>query len=150
MKQYWQHKQPQGKLIAIIAKSDRAYVGSIVSEIDRSTSQGKILSLFVLPQYRQQGIGTQLMRSLEQYLQTISCRQVVLNYQATPITKLALLPILARLNWRSPETTFILVKTDLIKIAQAPWLYKYPLPDSFTVFPWTELTKSEKAELAQR
>ena len=76
--------------------------------------------------------------------------QITINYQATELTKLALEPTLARQNWRSPQTTFTLVKTDIAKIAQAPWLYKYPLPDSFTVFPWTELTATEKTQLAQR
>ena len=148
LKQHWQYQQPQGELIGIVAKTQDRNVGLIVAEIDRSTPQAKILSFFVLPQYRQQGIGTELMQRLTDFL-SLQCGQITVEYRATDLTELALESILARQKWRSPKTTFTLVKTD-IKIAQAPWLYKYPLPNSFTIFPWTKLTATEKAELAQR
>jgi GNAT superfamily N-acetyltransferase len=151
MENYWTYKQPQGQLIGILAKSQLENIGLIIAEISNlPLKQAKILSFFVQPQSRHQGIGLQLMRSLLNYLPEISCQQIEINYQATELTQLALEPILARCQWRSPETTFSLLQTDREHIIQAPWLNKYSLPSSFTIFPWQELTPSEQAELTQR
>ncbi|MGD1922073.1 MAG: GNAT family N-acetyltransferase [Pleurocapsa sp.] len=152
MKNYWKYKQQQGQLIGILATNGIENLGLIITEITEDSTKNKqaqIISFLVLPQHRHQGIGEELIKSLSNYLQP-RCQQITINYQDTEITKTALEPILARQKWRSPETTFALFQTDRENITQAPWLYKYSLPNSFSIFPWIELTFKEKAEYAQR
>lgn len=152
MQNYWKHRQQQGQLVGVLASNNNENLGLIIAEISTDFSankQAKIISFLVLPQHRNQGIGQKLMRSLGNYLKS-KCQQIILEYQGTELTKLALEPILTKQKWRSPKTTFALFQTDKDKIIQAPWLDKYSLPNSFHIFPWTELTSAEQAELAQR
>ncbi|MCF2146423.1 TIGR03032 family protein [Desmonostoc muscorum LEGE 12446] len=60
----WRNQPPQGELVGLSASVGGAIVGLAISE--RINPQlGEIISLFVLPEYRRQGIGTRLVAYLE-------------------------------------------------------------------------------------
>lgn len=109
-----------------------------------------MLSFFVEFDSRSQGIGTQLLHYLETALIKLGCPEMFVKYRVSAWTDLALEPILQKQNWQKPETEFVLVKTSAAKLQSAPWVYKYRLPEQFTVFPWTQLTESEKVRILQR
>jgi GNAT superfamily N-acetyltransferase len=141
----WSRQQPKGQLVGIVADVGGEKVGLVLAEIFLSQPQTKpeaeVISLFVLPDYRHQGIGTGLIKTLEMGLTALGCGLMKLFYKSTAITNLALEPLLKRQNWQT-QVNFLLGKTTTEKVSQAPWLKKYPLPNKFTVFPWSELTES--------
>lgn len=96
-------------------------VGFAVAE-ELPNQQAEIISLLVLPPYRQRGIGTRLLYHLEQELTQRSCQQLQLSYKTTTLTQSALEPLLHKLGWQSPSQ---FVETTTEKIAQAPWLGKF-------------------------
>ncbi|NEQ73973.1 MAG: TIGR03032 family protein [Okeania sp. SIO2C9] len=152
IKKHWQTFQQKGILMGISASVAGEMVGLAIAEItptQENISQAEVLSLFVLPEYRHQGIGTTLVKHLETALAAQKCPQVIVKYQATELTTSALEPLLRKRNWQPPKETFWLAKMSMEKIAQAPWLYKHILPDSFTIFPWSELTDAEKQQIQQ-
>ncbi len=152
IKKRWQTFPQKGLLVGISASVAGEMVGLAIAEItptQENTPQAEVLSLFVLPEYRHQGIGTTLVKYLETALAAQKCPQVMVKYQATELTASALEPLLKQRQWQPPEATFRLAKTTTTKVAQAPWLYKYPLPDSFTIFLWTELTNAQKQQIRQ-
>lgn len=151
----WQTQRQRGELIGISATIDNRMVGMVIAEIipdsqNPATTYASILSCFVVPDAQQQGIGTTLINHLEKELRKIGCQQIEMTYKSSELTTLALEPLLQKLGWLPPKTTFILAQTTTEKIAEAPWLYKYPLPDSFTVFPWVELTAKDRQTLLQK
>lgn len=152
IKKRWQTFPQKGLLVGISASVAGEMVGLAIAEItptQENTPQAEVLSLFVLPEYRHQGIGTTLVKYLETALAAQKCPQVMVKYQATELTASALEPLLRQRNWQPPKETFWLAKMSMEKIAQAPWLYKHILPDSFTIFPWSELTDAEKQQIQQ-
>jgi uncharacterized protein (TIGR03032 family) len=149
IKKRWQTYQQRGELLGVSASISGTMVGFIIAELlpDRTA---ELLSLLVLPDYRQQGVGTKLINYLERELIQQGCSQITVAYQATALTATALEPLLRKLNWQPPQATFLLAKTTTEKIAAAPWLTRYPLPAEFTVFPWHELTTAEAESWQQR
>ena len=146
----WSRQQPKGQLVGIVADVAGEKVGLVLAEIFSTPRQTppevEVISLFVLPDYRHQGIGTGLIKTLEMGLTALGCGQMQLVYKSTAITNLALEPLLKRQNWQT-QVNFLLGKTSTEKVSQAPWLKKYPLPNKFTVFPWSELTDADKKQL---
>ncbi|GET38406.1 TIGR03032 family protein [Microseira wollei] len=133
----WQTQPPQGELTGLSASVAGSMVGFAIAERINST-QAEIISLFVLPEYRHQGIGTRLVAYLERELAQQGCVELILSYSTTSLTNTGLEPLLQKLQWQTPQTTLVLGKTATEKIAQAPWLNKFPLPPTFEVFPWFE------------
>lgn len=133
----WQTQPPQGELIGLSASVAGSMVGFAIAERLNAT-QAEIISLFVLPEYRHQGIGTRLVAYLERELIQQGCLELILSYQTSSLTNTALEPLLQKLNWQAPQTTLVLGKTATTNIAQAPWLNRYLLPPVFEVFPWLE------------
>jgi uncharacterized protein (TIGR03032 family) len=133
----WQTQPPKGELIGLSASVAGAIVGFAIAELINPT-QTEIISLFVLPEYRRQGIGTRLVAYLERELAQQGYQELILSYHTSVLTNTALEPLLKKLNWQTPQTTLVLGKTTTEKIAQAPWLNKYPLPKAFEVVPWLE------------
>ncbi|WP_193200458.1 TIGR03032 family protein [Nostoc sp. MG11] len=133
----WRTQPPQGELIGLSASVGGAIVGFAISE-RLNPQQAEIISLFVLSEYRRQGIGTRLLAYLERELAQQGCFEIILSYQTSVLTNVALEPLLKKLHWQPPQTNLVLGKTATEKIASAPWLDKYPLPPAFEVFPWLE------------
>ncbi|MBD2693547.1 TIGR03032 family protein [Anabaena catenula] len=133
----WQTQPPQGELTGLSASLDGAIVGFAISE-RLNPQQAEIISLFVLPEYRNQGIGTKLLAYLERELAQQGCVEIILSYSTSTLTNVALEPLLQKLHWQPPQINLVLGKTATEKIAQAPWLNKYPLPPAFEVFPWLD------------
>ncbi|MEB3831895.1 GNAT family N-acetyltransferase [Phormidium sp. CCY1219] len=147
---HWQKFRQRGPLSGVAVSVNEERVGFVLAELMPDVTRAEVLSFFVKPNYRRQGLGTQLMRYMEIALTKLSCAELFLKYRVTSLTDSALEPILHQQSWQPPETEFVLTKTTAEKLRSAPWVYKYCLPQQFTVFPWTELTKAEKARIVQR
>ncbi|WP_445636280.1 N-acetyltransferase domain-containing protein [Nostoc sp. DSM 114161] len=133
----WQTQSPQGELTGLSASLDGAIVGFAISE-RLNPQQAEIISLFVLPEYRHQGIGTRLLAYLERELAQQGCVEIILSYSTSTLTNVALEPLLSKLHWQPPQINLVLGKTATEKIVQAPWLNKYRLPPAFEVFSWLD------------
>lgn len=71
----WSRKQPRGQLGGIVAEVSGQTVGLVLAEVfspqPNQPLVGEIISLFVLPNYRHQGIGTGLMQNLAKGFKTL-------------------------------------------------------------------------------
>ncbi len=101
LSQRWS-KQPQnGELFGVSATVQGDMVAFAVAEFIQG-QVAELISLWVSPQYRQQRIGQRLVALLEQGLCQENCTQIILNYAPTPLTQVALEPLLQRLGWQTP------------------------------------------------
>jgi GNAT superfamily N-acetyltransferase len=146
----WQVFEPRGALHGIAAFDAQYCVGLALVEILPEHKWMDLISLFVSPTHRQQGIGTQILQRLQKLAVQLNCPQIQVKYQATELAQIALEPIFTTLNWSIPEMEFLLVESTTDRIQQAPWIHRYPLPKSLILFPWTELTATEAEHLQQR
>ncbi|WP_179076668.1 TIGR03032 family protein [Nostoc sp. C057] len=111
LQQRWQTQPQRGELVGISASVAGEMVAFAIAEM-LPEKTAELLSLFVAPEYRQQGIATKLMQYLEKALVAEGCQQVRVVYQPTALTTMpaagvanALVPILQKLGWQSPQTT---------------------------------------------
>ncbi len=124
-------------------------VGLVFAECPKDQRQANILSIFIAPEHRQQGLGTALLMQIEQILKESGCQQINLLYSLNLTT-----PILERMlkqqNWETPSFYSLQCLTNLKAIKPAPFLHRYSLPNKFTIFPWVELTTQERTKIKQR
>ncbi|MEH2258541.1 TIGR03032 family protein [Nostoc sp.] len=94
----WQTQSQQGELLGVSALVAGAIVGMAICE--RLTEQtAQLLSLLVLPEYRQQGIGTRLVDYLQQELAQQGTQQLQVVYQLD-LTTSTLEALLLKLSWQ--------------------------------------------------
>ncbi len=60
--------------------------------------------------------------------------------------------LLARHGWSAPQAATLLCKSDgeanIEALMQDPWMTQYRLPETFSLFPWAELSDSEFQQIA--
>ncbi|MEO1127592.1 MAG: TIGR03032 family protein, partial [Cyanobacteria bacterium J06639_16] len=101
LQQRWPTQPQRGELFGLSAAVEGAMVAFAIAEL-LSDRTADLISLYVAPAYRQQGIATRLLAYLEQELQQQNCRQMNLTYTSTPLTAVGLEPLLHKLDWQVP------------------------------------------------
>jgi len=139
-----QNHQIKGQLMATTASLGQELVGMAIADIQANFAE--VISLFVSENHRQRGIATQLVAGMEQGLTQGKIKLVQFGYRSNWQSVAIIERILQKQAWATPVIARIVCKSDA-RIAQAPWLHKYKLPPKFTIFPWSELTTSEKKKL---
>lgn len=138
------------KLILVGVQLQSQPVGFISAISSPDRTRANILSLFVEPAHRQRGLGKQLLTRMEQVLRDHGCQQVDLTYSSDTTTP-DLEYILGQHNWLPARPYSLICSTHAKNFEKAPWMYRHPLPASFTTFPWLELTAEQRQEIqAQR
>lgn len=140
----------QQSIVAIGASFLWQPVGLAMAEISPDGTKGEVLSIFVTPQSRCAGIGTSLLTCLEQELFKRGCTGVKLDYITGKPTTPALERLLQKCNWVPPQPRMLVCKSTIEMIVNAPWMHRYSLPSSFTIFPLTELTEDDRLSIQQR
>lgn len=142
--------KPSGSIVAIAATFQDHPVGLALAEILPDGITAEILSIFVVLQHRQRGIGTSLLSHLQTELVLQGCTNAQLVYTTSQPTAPMLERLLQQNHWTSPQPRMILCNTTIDKIAQAPWMQKSKLPSSYEIVPWMDITAAERADIAQR
>nr|MDZ8063516.1 TIGR03032 family protein [Nostoc sp. EkiNYC01] len=101
LQQRWQKMPQRGELVGISASVAGEMVAFAIAEM-LPEQTAELISLFVAPGYRQQGIATKLLQYLEKALVAEGCHQISVVYQPTALTAIALEPLLAKLAWQMP------------------------------------------------
>lgn len=108
---------------------------------------GQILSFFVVPEYRNQGIGTTLLQKMETELKSQGCEEISLKYLDNP-QQIALEKILKQHNWLAPEAKAFICYMSTTQSRKVPTIKNVDrlsakLPEDYTIFPWHTLTEAE-------
>lgn len=143
------HLDSNPSLVAVGASSLGQPVGLAIAQIDSDSTSAEILSLFVIAAYRCNGIGTALLTRLESELSHRGCKQAELVYITGKSTTPILEHLLQKCHWTVPQPRMLVCKTTE-KMVDAPWMNRYNLPSSFTIFPWTDLTEDERLAIQKR
>ncbi|MCA1991845.1 MAG: GNAT family N-acetyltransferase [Coleofasciculus sp. S288] len=136
-------------IIAIGASCLGQPIGLAIAQIHPDSNSAEILSLFVASSYRCRGVGTALLTRLESELSQRGCRKAELVYTTGKPTTPALEHLLHKCHWALPQPRMLVCKTTE-KMMDAPWMNRYSLPPTFTIFPWTDLTENERLSIQKR
>ncbi len=135
------------RYIAISAEYNQEILGLAIGEIDYTAAE--VLSLFVIPEYRGQGIGNELFVALETEIRAKNCRQIDLIYIPNQ-TVIALEKILQKNGWSEPKVRMLVCITDPKNLKDLTWLnLDKKLPEDYEIFPWRELTSKERKTIEE-
>lgn len=140
---------PHSPLIAILARQQGQVIGMALAQLQAEAQIASLRSLCVLPEYRRQGVGSGLLKYLEELLARQGYQRLEFIYQTDWSNHPVVAPVLERRGW-VVRPHQLLLKITREQLAQAPVLRKYQLPQAFTIFPWGELTPEEWQAIQRR
>ncbi len=124
-------------------------VGLIFAELKADPRVADIHSIGVVAQHRHVGIGTALLQRIERELQARRCAWAEIAYMtdrpSTPMVE----GLLRRTGWPTAAPRVMICRTDFDRLRQAPWMKSAKFRAPFQVFPWTELTARERADMLE-
>ena len=144
----WRLAKPSNPLLASAALSNRQIAGAALAEI--KNGMGAVISWLVAPELRRKGIGAQLLKAVENGLREKNCIGVCLNFRSDWPNRHAVARVCSGLGWSEPAPVRYLYRSNASKIASAPWLWNVTPDETFEVFPWSELTMEERADILTR
>lgn len=136
----------KGELLGISASQNGTLVGLALAEC---TPEGKaqLVSLFVTPPQRRQGIGARLIAHLSAFLRQQGQASLSVSYQAPRQQAAPLDRLLPRLGWPTPQQTFLLLEGEAEQLAALDWAERFPLPDGYSLEPWQLAHAAAAAQL---
>ncbi|MGF1532492.1 MAG: TIGR03032 family protein [Bernardetiaceae bacterium] len=135
-------------LITAVAVQGNQFLGAAIAELFPD-GRGKLLSFFVPPQFRGNGIGQRLLQYLEQALRQKRVGRMVIRYRSDWKEVNSLEHLAQKLAFTPPKTHLMLCKTNEA-IGTAPWFKSYRLPEGYTFFDWKDLTEADRLYIKRR
>jgi GNAT superfamily N-acetyltransferase len=151
------HKRVQGRplhepLIAVTARTPEqaGWAGMALAQHTPPDAGAEVLSLFVVPEQRQRGIGSSLLAHLTRVVAEQRRHSIRLTYRDDWPGAVVLERILARQGWSTPRDTLLHCKARPNSVLQAPWFARARLAQGYRVFPWDDLTPAEQQAIVAR
>lgn len=107
----------------------------------------ELLSLYVAPSFRSQGVGRATLAALEGELAGRGFTLVTTVFTANAPGSAAFARVLAARQWSPPQPRTLLMRFTLPEAERFPWFDRYPVREGCTIFPWRELTAQERQQL---
>ncbi len=124
-------------------------IGCVFAKFNPEKKHAFIYSLFVQKRYQKKGIGSSLLKRLEEELQKKDCQEISTVYTEGDFSK-TIESILKKQNWEKPtslEVLYELPRKSLSRLLSTSWVKKLSLPSYFQVTPWTNLSEEQVNEL---
>ena len=145
MRQLVRDAREEDRLFVLGASFWGEPAGAAVVSIGENVAH--LLDLYVLPSYRQAGIGRALLAAVEEQIRLAEIPRIQALYQPNQQTPY-FQQLLAGLGWSTP-----LLKGQFFwtrcAVAFGPWVSRYRFHAPYSVFAWPELTASERNRLLQ-
>ncbi len=109
----------------------------------------ELVSIYVAPFFRNQGIGTRLLETIEQGFAKDGYRRGA-HFLTIWEDDHSLVLFLVRRRWSRPALRQIVCKTNLDLAYQTPWLVRARLPAGYRIISWHEVTADQRAAMARR
>ncbi len=134
-------------ILAVSVRKDNNIVGLCIAEFDDSKSYSEIISFYIEPEFRNEGIGQELLNKTEQILSQKGFREVRTyfwsSWESTESTK----HILEKQEWSEPEKLMHVFRTDIARVSNIPWRDNVILPEGYEIIPWSWVSPDEKKEI---
>ena len=139
--------------IAVVAWHEGAPAGMALAEMPSSVAEGasaELLSLFVEPDLRGQGMGTALVAQLAEVLRQRGLARLTTVYMTGKPGIPPFERVLAKDGWEAPVTRTVTLRFTPEEALSTPWFARFTLPASeYEIFPWTELRPDERARIQE-
>lgn len=136
-------------LITVVAVHNQQFAGAAIVEMFLD-GRGRLLSYFVAPQFRGNGIGQRMLQYAEQALRQKRAKRFVMRYRSDWKSLDTIEHITSKQGFNPPKTNLMLCKSDCEVIYKAPWFNSYHLPKGYTFFDWKDLTPTDRQHIGKR
>ncbi len=136
-----------GEILAIGAIKDDTPCGLILLKINSVLRKAELLSIFITPRFRKQGIALLLMQKILAECKILNLQKIFATYMNNQITIKDMEGLLKKTGWSPPLVRMLVVHCTLESIHKAPWLNRFFPPKGYQVVSWASVTKSERAAL---
>ncbi len=134
--------------IACIARAGDRPAGLALAQMPTAAEPaGEILSVFVAPDLRGQGIATALVGGLEEALAIRGVSRILGVYMTSRPTYPALERVFVKRGFTDPVRRTIVVRSTPEEASTTLWYRRARMPADSTIFPWSELTPAERETL---
>ena len=133
--------------LAIGTLQNEAPAGLALLVTNPSAAEAELLSIFVSPRLRRNGIALELMQRTLAYCKTQNIQKISASYMSGQDSTQTLENIFNKTGWTAPQTRMLVVRCSLDSIKSAPWLNRYALPKGYEVLPWAQVTTAEREAL---
>jgi len=133
--------------LAVGTLQNEAPAGLALLVTSPNTGEAELLSIFVAPRLRRNGIALELMQRTIAYCRTQNIQKISAIYMSGQDATQTLENIFNSSGWTAPQTRTLVVHCSLDSLKPAPWLNRYALPDGYEVLPWSQVTTAEREAL---
>ena len=141
-----QIKEP---LLCILALNDnKEIVGVSLADSDTAKPFSEIISLYVRPDYQNQGIGSKLLEMMGKACLAKEHNEVRMFYRSNWNTRKKVEHILDKLGWAKPEIIMEIFKSHIREFAKVKWPVLTSLPDGYSITLWVDLTEEDQQVIA--
>lgn len=137
------------RALGAVALDAGAVAGLALVEVPTGAPDAELLSLFVVPAWRRQGLGTRLLAELEAPLRNAGATRVAAVYMTGRPEIDAVERMLARRGYSAPEARTVTLRFTPEQALATPWFRRVRLSPDEQVIAWTEVTADERAALRE-
>ena len=119
-------------------------VGVTLAEADISKPFSEVISLYVRPDYQNQGIGSKLLEMIRKACMVKNEKEVRLFYRSNWNTREKLEHMLQNLGWSDPEIIMEIYKSHIRAFAKVKWPVLTELPDDYSITFWVDMTEEDQ------
>lgn len=107
----------------------------------------ELLSVYVVPSLRRQGIGAGLVAQFERAVHELGFDRLQAVYSTGKIGSQIFEHLIERRGWSPPVKRMTVVRFTIQEAITTPWFRRYKRRSGFEFFPWAELSAEEAREL---
>lgn len=145
--QWLKQKKEESDLPVILigaTASDHQPVGLVLAQRHRNEPVASLYSVAVKRAYQQQGIGTRMIKALEEEAKKQRVERLKVRYYSVRHVK-GFESLLDKAGWTGPQLYSRYYHIDLERLRTSPFWMKrsVPIPSSYKIFSWNEVTDEE-------
>lgn len=122
-------------------------LGCLPAEGEERRRVGELLSIFVHPARRRQGVAGRLLEHFERQIAEAGAHQVETTYMTGDHSIESVERLLASRGWSPPRARMTVIRFTVEEAMSTPWYGRYRRRQQMDFFPWIEVTDEELARL---
>jgi GNAT superfamily N-acetyltransferase len=138
---------PDETVIAVAARIKTQTVGLGLADLGKNKN-AKIRSFFVEPDHQRQGVGAGLCAALEEHARSCGAKSLEAMFEASGPYGQAAEKIAEKRGWEPTQPRTLVCRASWAKFKTGSFVGR-PLPEGYVLFPWTDLSDSERAAIVE-